>query len=295
MNVTQNISHKAALLGLAALAALGAGGRAARADTVTMYDYPGSSDTHGLGINDSGSAVGLYTDPGGATKGYLRLPDGTFTAIIDPSDNSSYTRAWGINNAGTIVGDYLNNTGGTSTYHGFLLRGGVYTTFDISGPYSTDIFAVNNNGDFGGIYGSSAYANRAFLDIGGVITTFTGPAGSTNTVVQGLNTSNVAVGTYTDSAGTTHGFSRDPATGTLTTIDPPGSIYTLANGINDQGTIVGAYQDVNTRFTDFLTAPASSRRLTCRAQRPPRSAGSTMPASSLAIISRQFQQSAWLY
>ena len=60
-----------------------------------------------------------------------------------------------------------------------------------------------------------------------------GPAGNTNTLVSGLNDSDVAVGQYDDSDGTTHGFSRNPSTGTITTIDFPGASNTAASGINN--------------------------------------------------------------
>ena len=219
-----NVLHKGLLLGLTALAALS--GIAAQADTVTQFDFPSGSNTRALGINDSGNVVGVFNPSSGGVRGYERSANGTFSAAIaDPSDNQNFTRATGINNSGTIVGDYLTQTNVTE-YHGYILKNGTFTTFDVGGPFSTDIFAINNNGDFAGFYGSSAQQNEGFLDVGGTLTTFNGPTGNTATYVNGMNNSDVVVGNYhrqlpatstTALAGT-----RRPAS--ITTIDVTGAI-----------------------------------------------------------------------
>lgn len=232
----------ASLLGLAAL---GLSAPPAWADTLTTVDFPGAASTKAVGVNDAGNVVGLSVDTSGNTRGFERLAGGTYSAaIVAPNDNQGYTRALGINNAGTIVGDYLNlDNNGVQGYGGYLLKGTAYTTFGVGGPVSTGIAAINAAGDFAGSYGSSAQTNEGFLDVGGALTEFNGPAGNTNTQALGINSSDVVVGTYDDSGGNTHGFSRSPSTGALTTIDYPGAVATLANGINDAGTVVGFYQD----------------------------------------------------
>ena len=256
-----NVSRNASFLGLAALAALGWGGRPALADTFVTIDYPNVASTRVISVNDNGDMVGVYRDAADNTRGFERRADGTFSgAIVDPNNNSSpnndgstlYTRALGINNSGTVVGDYLNQTGNLTAYHGYLLNGTTFTTFDVGGPFSTGIAGINNAGDFAGSFGSDAQTNQAFLNVGGVLTEFNGPAGNTNTQAVGINSSHEVVGTYTDSAGTQHGFSRDPASGAITTIDPPGSVLTSANGINDAGVIVGFYYDSNSYTHGFF-------------------------------------------
>ena len=188
--------------------------------------------------------MGLFIDGSGAFKGYERYANGTFSAaIVAPGDNQSYTRALGINDAGTIVGGYLNVTGNLTEYHGYILHGSTFTTYDEGGPYSTDVYGINNAGDITGDYDSSIAVGGGFLTVGGVQTTFTGPAGFTGLLSQCLNNSDVVVGQYADSAGNTHGFSRNPSTGAITTIDVPGATLTTASGINDAGVIVGNYQD----------------------------------------------------
>ncbi len=247
---------KASLLGLAALVALGFGIRPAQADTLTTIDFPGAALSRAAAVNDSGNVAGVGADASNQFyKGYERFANGTISAaLIDPNDNQSYTRALGINNAGTIVGDYYNVTGNLSIVRGYFLRNGVYTTFNVNGDVdSTTIWGINNAGDFAGSFGNSNATDQAFLNVGGVLTTFNGPAGNIGTIAQGINSNDVVVGQYIDTSNSSNGFSRDPKTGVLTTIDVPGAAGTIAYGINDLGTIVGVYADqsnVNHGFID---------------------------------------------
>ena len=218
----------------------------AHADTLVTIDFPGATLTKASGINDAGTVVGLINDSSGATRGFVRAANGTFSSpIVSPHDNQNFTRALGVNNAGTVVGDDLNQTGNLTAYQGYRLNGTTFTPFDVGGPFSTNVAGINNAGDFVGSYGSDIAPNEAFVVIGGTLTEFNGPAGNTNTQATGINAADVAVGEYSDSGGTNHGFRRDPSTGVLTTIDVPGAIGTIAFGINDAGTIVGFYADTN--------------------------------------------------
>ena len=240
-----NRTYKLSLLpGMAALAVLALAPRPAQAESIVTFDFPNATATRGIAINNNGDVVGLFIDSSGAFKGYERFANGTFSAaIVDPNDNQNYTRALGINDSGTIVGSYLNVTGNLTEYHGYVLRGSTFTTYDVGGPYSTDAYAINSAGDITGDYSSDSAVGGGFLTVGGVQTTFTGPPGFTGLLSQGINESDVVVGQYADSAGNTHGFSRNPNTGAITTIDGPGAILTTASGINDAGIIVGNYQD----------------------------------------------------
>jgi uncharacterized membrane protein len=75
--------------------------------------------------------------------------------------------------------------------------------------------------------------------------------GAAGTTYTGANNRGEFVGTYTDAAGTLHGFRRDRK-GRFTTIDPPGSLATFANGINDHGEIVGYYGVAEGKAESFL-------------------------------------------
>jgi hypothetical protein len=73
-------------------------------------------------------------------------------------------------------------------------------------------------------------------------TTVQFPGAVTTIMNGGPNPSGTSVGTYTDAAGVTHGFTLTKG-GTLTSFDPPGSISTTPDFIDPQGTIVGGYLD----------------------------------------------------
>jgi uncharacterized membrane protein len=77
-----------------------------------------------------------------------------------------------------------------------------------------------------------------FLLRQGVFTPLEDLRGAVGTAYTGTNNRGEFVGTYTDDAGTLHGFRRDRK-GRFTNIDPPGSLATFATGINDHGQIVG--------------------------------------------------------
>jgi hypothetical protein len=130
--------------------------------------------TVGVGLNDSDVATGYFIDGNGATRGFVRFADGSFNApLIAPNDNSGYTRGLGINNTGTVVGDFLQTGNNTSQFHGYILKNGNYTQYDIGGPVSTSLFGINNNGHLAGTFGSSVQPNQGFLDKNGVVETFT--------------------------------------------------------------------------------------------------------------------------
>lgn len=73
-------------------------------------------------------------------------------------------------------------------------------------------------------------------------TTIDYPGATATTLNGGPNPQGTSVGTYTDTAGVTHGFTLT-RTGVFTAFDPPGSTATTPNFISPQGTIVGAYID----------------------------------------------------
>jgi hypothetical protein len=185
----------------------------------------------------------------GATEGFERFTDGSLSApIVDPNDTGNFTRAFGVNNAGTIVGDYLNVA--DNAFHGYLLSGGSFTTFDHGGPFSTTLTGINDKGDLVGVFGSNAQPNQSFVDIGGTITDFT-PSGAANSFALAINNSDQTVGVFTDSSGASHGFFRD-SNGGISQIDVPGSTFTTAGGINDAGVISGSFTDASDVTHGFL-------------------------------------------
>ena len=110
---------------------------------ILVVNYPGAAttSTYVLDINDNGTIVGAFktTDPD-VEHGFVRTPDGQYTQLDIPGAIQS--EAYGINNSGDIVGRY-RDTGGVD--HGYLLRKGVVTTIDYTGP-ETYAWGVNSKG-----------------------------------------------------------------------------------------------------------------------------------------------------
>jgi len=82
-------------------------------------------------------------------------------------------------------------------------------------------------------------------------TTVDYPGATATTLNGGPNPQGTAVGTYTDTAGVTHGFTETNGSA-FTSFDPPGSTATTPNFITPQGTIVGGYLDASGTSHGFV-------------------------------------------
>src|SRR5450631_677491 len=104
----------------------------AKKDRIISFDPPGSRQTFPVGVNDRGSVTGYYSD-GSAFHGFLRTPDGRFTAIDGPGATATY--ALSINSAGWIAGYFF----ASNMSHGFLRgpHGWWFITFDPPGSTGT--------------------------------------------------------------------------------------------------------------------------------------------------------------
>lgn len=228
----------ALLAGTLIMAAFPVAANALTITVVTTFDYPGiGNSTFPFGINNAGDIAGYYLDASGVTRGFTRLKTGALSRpIVDPGATNNVTRAIGINLARTVVGDYQESS---LFYHGFFLTGRTFTTLDFSGTVGSDLFAINDAGDFGGA-GFDGTNVQAYVSLGG--TQMVIPiAGSTLSAVHGLNNLAQAVGIYQDSALAYHGFLLN-TNGTITApLDYPGALNTMMQGISDKGLIVGRY------------------------------------------------------
>ena len=167
-------------------------------------DVPGAH-TEAHGINDSGQIVGTYDDAFGRA-GFLK-DGGDYTKLYGAStwlDTSPY----GINDSGQIVGFYLDIIDGHD--HGFLWKGGDYTTFDVNvpGAYDTKAYGINNYGQIVGSYLDASNVEHGFLKDRSGYTTLDVP-GSISTSATGVSGGNV-VGIYLDSSNHYHGFLYTP-------------------------------------------------------------------------------------
>ena len=212
---------------------------------ITTFDYPGTGNaTLPIKINDGRDIVGIYVDSSGVSRGFIRFGNGNFSApIVDPNDTCNSTSAEGINNSRLICGVYQSGADcATPTLHGFFLMGHNFSDFDVPGFVNTQLFGVNNIGDFAGAVDDETGFTSAFVSIGGAVTTFSVP-GAISTAARQLNSSNQTAGTYVDSLEFAHSFWRD-TDGTLHfPIDVPGSTSTDLLGNNDSNWMVGRYGD----------------------------------------------------
>ncbi len=162
--------------------------------------------------------------------------------ILDAPD-AYITTPQSINSHGDIVG-YFQDSSPSHLAHGFLLKGGSFTTIDVPGARSTLVRGINNQGDIVGLAGTDTGAS-AFLLRNEVFTRIM-PPGAVGSQTGAINGHGDIVGFFIDNntgaPNTTHGFLLKD--GKYTNIDVPWfSQATIATGINDQGDIVGIYSD----------------------------------------------------
>lgn len=162
-------------------------------------NYPGASDTFGMGINKWGSIVGFYLDSSKNYQGY-ELKNGKYSRIHYPGSLS--TMASSINDNGVIVGSYTN-AGSTGQGHGFILKSGVYKTLDDpkvvgGGTYFDDI---NTGGAIVGVYFPNENP-QAFIYINGTFKDIKAP-NSSGTTVAGINDYGYVTGETTIASGPT--------------------------------------------------------------------------------------------
>jgi hypothetical protein len=212
-------------------------------EVITTFDYPGTGNqTLPQKINSRGDIVGEFIDSSGVVRGFVRFSDGSFSApIVDPNDTVGFTEGRGINNSRTVVGDYQVSDG---NQHGFFLSGSTFTQYDVPGAPTTNVFGINDPGDFTGTFSNSDNTILfAFISRGGTIASF-GVPGAIGTLAYQINNSKqLVVGYYIDSSGILHGYYRDANGALHFPIDPPGSVSTVLFGDNDRNWVVGRYAD----------------------------------------------------
>jgi hypothetical protein len=171
-----------------------------------------------LGVNDSGIAVGFYTNGQGSNRGYeYNIFTRQFSRVLVPgapqgTAGPSLTAA-GISNNGDVAGFY-NKT--ASTVDAFLkLHSGQFITLAYPGASMTQALGVND-----------------FREVVGVYT-----VGSGSTAVM-------------------HGFTWTSERGFRTVDDPQGTGTTTINGVNDQGDLVGFYVDGAGNTDGFAAVPS---------------------------------------
>jgi probable HAF family extracellular repeat protein len=210
----------------------------------TSIDYPGSTGTEALGINNAGVISGLYeTEMSTQVHGFI-LKDGTFTSYDYPGFVGQ-TDGTGINNNGVTTGyyDFDNETGFTYTNGGF-------NSFNYPGAEYTYAFALNDNEQVAGYYRVGSTNPIGFLYSGGKFTAIEYPA-DYQSEAYGINNAGVVVGwSYINDPPYEQGWLWQ--NGTFTPITA--STKPLPYGINNNGQLVGLYATGG----GFLATPTSS-------------------------------------
>jgi uncharacterized membrane protein len=123
---------------------------------------------------------------------------------------------------------------------------------DFPGAPQTNLFAINDNGQYVGASIDAALTNRAIYFDGKTLSLLDpeGVIGRNFSFALSLNLEGDIVGGYIDASQVSHGFLfRD---GNVTTIDFPGASGTFAFGINDRREIIGIYADNTNAQHAFL-------------------------------------------
>jgi uncharacterized membrane protein len=184
----------------------------------------------------------------------------TFTLLSLPVADLSHDSAYSINDNGDVAGSFATNTDESNDIeHGFLLRSGVFTQYDVPGSHDTEVGAINNNGDFAGTFSDTGSQNfdHGFVVRNGKLKTFDVFNTCSFPDINGMNNDGDIVGAFDRTSKDcnnffgTHAFFRSEEGG-LTQFDIAGAVGTEAQGINDKLCIVGFWTDGSFNDHGFL-------------------------------------------
>jgi probable HAF family extracellular repeat protein len=203
----------------------------------TTVDMPGAAQTALNGINDKGEILGAAIGPDGTAE-LFTYANGTFTVIV-PDTLSPVATA--IAKTGAVAGWYPADP---SYETAFRVTGGTITTIPaIKGVFYTQPFGISRQDE---IVGQAALLTG---EEEGFIWHKTGKvkllqvAGSTDSLLLGINAAGVVVGSSFNSSYVSTGFVYDKGSFTMLTVPGSGVTSTDAISVNDAGTVLGDYVD----------------------------------------------------
>ena len=214
-------------------------------------NYPGSTQTQVIGINDDGTVVGFYVEADKSTNGFVRW-QGHYSSVDFPQSSTSQppvNQLLGISRNGLAAGFY-NDAAGNA--HGYLFNVRTHRFAPIQLPWGATSVTVTGVNDDGTVVGFAVVrkVTVAFLvnrHTAQVIKLGNGK----NTQALGVNRWGAVVGSFEDGAGMTHGFVWSK--GRVRTVDAPWHAKsTVVNGLNDAGWIVGFFEDSTGNTKGFL-------------------------------------------
>src|SRR6266571_4686117 len=176
-------------------------------DVLTTIDYPGSTRTSIVQMNDRGQAVGIGRIPSeGATTPYGFIwKDGGFTDVSFPG--AFGTGLDGINEQGDVGGFTTDEAGGLT--HAMMRVNGVFSHVEPPGAIDSIALSINDRGQLAGWYDDALGNTHGFIYYQGVFTTID-PPGSLASEVTSIDNDGLIVGDYIGADGVDHGFIGTP-------------------------------------------------------------------------------------
>lgn len=132
----------------------------------TLPDISGTPNIVGIGINDSGAAVGWagvgeFNNNLANTVSWIWDPTSQSYSFFDVPGAPQYsTFANGINDQGQVVGVFIDTSGAV---HGFLKEDETYTTIDVPGATGTFAYGFNNSGTIVGAWANLSGFYEGFV------------------------------------------------------------------------------------------------------------------------------------
>ena len=257
----------------AAIAILGAGVVVALTGCGTT-GLPSSASPAGTGTGQSQTAGMSSTgNSGTGTQGGMTTSamggSYSFTTIDDPAD-LTFNQLLGINNRRVIAGYFGSGAAGHPNKGFRLRRTGAGYTIDnenFPGSVQTQVTGLNDDGTTVGFWSSMNNANMTNDNTG----FYTVPSGNTGggsfhsvrfptsdnanppvNQLLGVNNSDHAVGFYTDSNGSNHGYTYGIFSGQFQSVTVPGATSLTASAINNRGDVAGFYTSSSGASDAFL-------------------------------------------
>ena len=147
-----------------------------------------------------------------------------------------------IDNHQRMAGYWVDSSNNT---HSFIFDGANFTPVNVPGSNFVQANTINDTGVVAGFYLDGALNQHGFTLFNGKVTTVDYP-GAAATSLNGLNdgpgAALVAVGSYIDGGGVTHGFEWTGGTHFQPIAGPP-AVDVMLNGINDIGQMAGSFDD----------------------------------------------------
>ena len=111
-----------------------------------------------------------------------------------------------------IVGLYVDPPNSSGTTRGYVVHNGEFSPYDVPGSVATQIWGINANADFVGLYDDADASEHGFLQLWGSSAPITidvpsgAPFNAVLTDAFAINSAGTIVGLYIDSAGNFHGY-----------------------------------------------------------------------------------------